>query len=252
MASYLLDHDALFEIKPFQQHFDTMSQAAADLLASSVNAACDRTLLNYLTDYILDPASLVTMQEDNGEEMESLVRPTLEDEDMPEPQMSTLIAQLKDLLVTAGGGTMTTSKGAKQLDHIVNLSAFSSGASGVLPGSVDIASTTKARTTQVDLAKLEKAELKIKAKAEKRAKRTGMELYEGTKLLDASKKQKEYEELFMAINPLSSLGQAKGKSKDIHLVNIDVSFGSLRILTSGELTLAAGRVSTPACVSAAS
>lgn len=219
-----------------------MSQAAADLLASSLNPACDRTLLNYLTDYILDPSSLISVQEDNGEELESLVRPTCEDEDMPEARATALIAQLKDLMLSAGGGTMATSNGAKQLDHIVNLSAFSTAGTGVLPGSVDIASTTKARTTQVDLAKLEKAELKIKAKAEKRAKRTGMELYEGSKLIDASKKQKEYEELFMQINPLSNLGQAKGKSKDVHLENIDVSFGSLRILSSGSLTLAHGRV----------
>ena len=47
----------------------------------------------------------------------------------------------------------------------------------------------------------------------------------------------------MKVNPLESIssGAAKGKNKDIHLPNIDVSFGSHRILTNAELTMAYGR-----------
>jgi ATP-binding cassette subfamily F protein 3 len=44
------------------------------------------------------------------------------------------------------------------------------------------------------------------------------------------KKQQTYEEMFMKVNPLQTPGAAKGKSKDIHLPSIDVSFGSMRIL----------------------
>jgi ATP-binding cassette subfamily F protein 3 len=45
-----------------------------------------------------------------------------------------------------------------------------------------------------------------------------------------AKKQQSYEEMFMQVNPLQLGGASKGKSKDIHLTNIDVSFGSNRIL----------------------
>lgn len=51
---------------------------------------------------------------------------------------------------------------------------------------VDIASTVKARDTQVNIAKLVKAEAKIKAKMEKRSARNA---YEGSKLVDASRQQ---------------------------------------------------------------
>ena len=36
--------------------------------------------------------------------------------------------------------------------------------------------------------------------------------------------------MFMKINPLDAAAASKNKSKDIHLTNIDVNFGSNRIL----------------------
>lgn len=45
----------------------------------------------------------------------------------------------------------------------------------------------------------------------------------------------------MKVNPLDARSSSKGKSKDIHLVNIDVNFGSHRILSNANLTLAYGR-----------
>lgn len=87
------------------------------------------------------------------------------------------------------------------------------------------------------------------AKIEKRSKRN---LYEGSKLLDQHRKQvrelcswqwhavkffpyfrpyqQTYEEMFMKINPLDAAAASKNKSKDVHLTNIDVNFGSNRIL----------------------
>lgn len=56
-----------------------------------------------------------------------------------------------------------------------------------------------------------------------------------------SKKQQSYEEMFMKVNPLQLGGSSKGKSKDIQLSNIDVSFASNRILAGAQLTLAYGR-----------
>lgn len=55
-------------------------------------------------------------------------------------------------------------------------------------------------------------------------------MFEGSKLIDMQKKQQSYEEMFMKVNPLQAPGAGKGKSKDIHLPSIDVSFGSMRIL----------------------
>jgi ATP-binding cassette subfamily F protein 3 len=81
----------------------------------------------------------------------------------------------------------------------------------------------------VDVKKLEKQEMKLRAKIEKRAKQSHS-LYEGSRLLDQAKKQQSYEEMFMKVNPLAS-ADAKNKSKDIHLPNIDVSFASNRILS---------------------
>ncbi|GAA5887003.1 hypothetical protein JCM6882_009412 [Rhodosporidiobolus microsporus] len=103
---------------------------------------------------------------------------------------------------------------------------------------VDIASVVKARETQVNLKALEKAEAKLKAKLEKRQQKS---LYEGSKLMQAHESKKSYEELFLEVNPLQAIGQGKGKSKDIHLENIDVSFGSNRILSNATLTLPHGR-----------
>jgi ATP-binding cassette subfamily F protein 3 len=127
---------------------------------------------------------------------------------------------------------------------------------------VDIESVTKGRESQVDVKKLAKAENKIKAKMEKRARRTE---YESSRLIDAANQQvrysftffffdlslevaipdciqqKDYEKLFLEVNSLQSLSQSKGKIKDVHLENIDVSFGSNKILTDASLTLAEGR-----------
>lgn len=103
---------------------------------------------------------------------------------------------------------------------------------------VDIESTVKARDTQVNISKLVKAEAKIQAKMEKRHRKNA---YEGSKLMDASRGQKSYEELFLEVNPLQSASAGKGKTKDIHLESIDVSFGSLRILSNATITLAEGR-----------
>jgi ATP-binding cassette subfamily F protein 3 len=89
------------------------------------------------------------------------------------------------------------------------------------------------------MGKLAKAEAKLKAKIVKRAQR---DLYEGSKLMaDMQKQQQSYEEMFMKVNPLQLGGTAKSKSKDIHLENINVSFGSRTLLSGAELNLAYGR-----------
>ncbi|KAI0960868.1 hypothetical protein AcV7_000127 [Taiwanofungus camphoratus] len=134
----------------------------------------------------------------------------------------------------AGKGT-----GLVRLDKVMHMSktgvmsntiAFTEG--------VDLESVNKGKASRVDVKKLEKQEAKLRAKIEKRSKRT---LYEGSKLLDQHKKQQSYEEMFMKINPLDAAAASKNKSKDIYLPSIDVNFGSNRILSGASLTLAYGR-----------
>ena len=127
---------------------------------------------------------------------------------------------------------------AKQLDKTFSMRHQQMSATIAMSGKVDLESNTKGQASRVDLGKLAKAEAKLRAKNEKRSKR---DLYQGSKLIEMAQKQQSYEEMFMKVNPLDLSGAAKGKSKDIHLVNIDVSFASNRILAGATLTMAAGR-----------
>ncbi|KAF9808804.1 hypothetical protein IEO21_07732 [Rhodonia placenta] len=128
--------------------------------------------------------------------------------------------------------------GLVRLDKVMHMSKTGVMSSTIaFAEGVDLESINKGKASRVDVKKLEKQEAKLKAKIEKRSKRT---LYEGSKLLDQHRKQQSYEEMFMKINPLDAVS-AKNKSKDIHLANIDVNFGSNRILSGASLTLAYGR-----------
>jgi ATP-binding cassette subfamily F protein 3 len=114
-----------------------------------------------------------------------------------------------------------------KLDKRIEMRSQAMSATIAMSGAVDLESNTKGQASRVDLAKLAKAEAKLKAKIEKRSRR---DLFEGSKLVDMQKKQQSYEEMFMKVNPLDLSGAAKGKSKDIHLPSIDVSFASNKIL----------------------
>ncbi|CAE6441061.1 unnamed protein product [Rhizoctonia solani] len=149
-----------------------------------------------------------------------------------------------------------------RLDKVVDMSQAAAMSNTIaMSEGVDLSSINKGKATRVDLKKLEKAEAKLKvgrddelditmknllypivsllqAKIEKRSRR---DLYEGSKLIDMQKKQQSYEEMFLKVNSLEARTAGKGKSKDIHLPAIDVTFGSNRILQSASLTLAYGR-----------
>ncbi|KAK4688400.1 ATP-binding cassette, subfamily F, member 3, partial [Tremellales sp. Uapishka_1] len=126
-----------------------------------------------------------------------------------------------------------------RLDKTIQMRFQAMSATIAMSGSVDLESNTKGQASRVDLAKLAKAEAKLKAKIEKRSRR---DLFEGSKLVDNMGKNKiSYEEMFMKVNPLDLSGAAKGKSKDIHLDSIDVSFASNKILSGATLTMAHGR-----------
>jgi ATP-binding cassette subfamily F protein 3 len=125
-----------------------------------------------------------------------------------------------------------------KLDKVVDMGKVTMSNTIALTEGVDLESINKGKASRVDVKKLEKQEAKLKAKIEKRSRR---DLYEGSKLLTAHKKQQTYEEMFMKINSLEASSAAKNKSKDVHLPSIDVNFGSNRILSGAQLTLAHGR-----------
>ncbi|GAA94054.1 hypothetical protein E5Q_00701 [Mixia osmundae IAM 14324] len=196
----------------------------------------DPLVVEYIASFVDDDTN-----DADSEELDDLVRPTLESEGVSEADMVTVCTELRRLLSGKTTNGYHVNGGPRELEHVVAMDAQPAmSKSGLMLGSVDIESAGKSRESQVDIRKLEKAEAKIKAKMDKRSKKNLPELYESSKLVDAARQRKEYEDRYMAVNPLQT-GAAKGKSKDIQLDNIDVNFGSNRILSGATLTLAHGR-----------
>ena len=140
------------------------------------------------------------------------------------------MARLVTYLETQSSKRVRRSTQATRLDKAVQMKQQNMSATIAMSGTVDLDSVNKGQASRVDLGKLAKAEAKLKAKIEKRERGKARDLYQGSKLIDMQKKQQSYEEMFMKVNPLDMSGAAKGKSKDIHHSNIDVNFGSNRIL----------------------
>lgn len=131
--------------------------------------------------------------EDSDEGIRDFVRPLLEGEGVEEEEIQAVIEQIQalkpHLRSSNGAGPSTTN--ARRLEKAIDMKSnhpSMSMTAALANGPVDIESNTKGRTTQVDIKKLEKAEAKIKAKMEKRARRTVE--FEGSKLVDAAKAQK--------------------------------------------------------------
>ncbi|KAI6137050.1 P-loop containing nucleoside triphosphate hydrolase protein [Pisolithus sp. B1] len=201
----------------------------------SVFPDTEEPIVQYLSGYLVDDAGA-------EEDVLQVANDILDSLGMGRPKdVQRLMERLRDLLsdqLAARAKTSTRPKLMK-LDKVVDLSKAGAISNTIALGEgVDLESINKAKASRVDVKKLEKQEAKLRAKIEKRARR---DLYEGSKLLDQHRKQQTYEEMFMKINPLEAAASAKHKSKDIHLTNIDVNFGSNRILSGATLTLAYGR-----------
>ncbi|GAA5957232.1 hypothetical protein JCM8115_006923 [Rhodotorula mucilaginosa] len=186
----------------------------------------------------------------NDNPVESFIRPLLESETrpvVPQDEIDRVCAELQAMWDKTTGGVGAAGGAAGQngagepakLDVALDMrrQELKSKRQAVTQV-VDIASVVKARESQVNMKALEKAEAKLKQKLEKRNARS---LYEGSKLMEAQNNKKSYEELFLEVNPLNALGTGKGKSKDIHIEQIDLNFGSNRILSNATLTLPFGR-----------
>ena len=218
---------------------------AADLIRSAL-PSLDEPVVEYLDLYVQDAG-----EDPSVSVMEDVVRPMLESAVVTEPASSPArkaLPGLFDKLAAMVAERMpkdgTDRSGLTRLDRTVDMGATGLSSTSALDAGnegIDLAlgRSSRPRTT-VDIKRLEKQEAKTRAKLAKRAQR---DLYESSKLVESAKKQASYEEMFMKVNPLESMttGAAKGKNKDIHMPNIDVSFGSNRILSNAEFTLAHGR-----------
>lgn len=195
----------------------------------------EEPIVRYLSGYLVDDAGA-------EEDVLQVTNDILDSLGMGRPKdVQRLMARLRDLLSDqlAARAKNSTRPKLMKLDKVVDLSKAGAISNTIALGEgVDLESINKAKASRVDVKKLEKQEAKLRAKIEKRARR---DLYEGSKLLDQHRKQQTYEEMFMKVNPLEAAASAKHKSKDIHLTNIDVNFGSNRILSGATLTLAYGR-----------
>ncbi|KAF8167879.1 ATP-dependent transporter [Crassisporium funariophilum] len=194
----------------------------------------EEVIVQYLAGYLIDDAgeeedvlqiAQRILQSLAGDRVDTLERLMLKLGDLLEDQLSMRLKNKGRPKLQKLDKVMDMSK-----SHLSNTIALAEG--------VDLESINKGKASRVDVKKLEKQEAKLKAKIEKRSRR---DLYEGSKLLDAHRKQQTYEEIFMKINPLEASAGTKNKSKDIHLPSIDVNFGSNRILSGATLTLAHGR-----------
>ncbi|KAF7319831.1 Protein gcn20 [Mycena kentingensis (nom. inval.)] len=193
----------------------------------------EEVIVQYLAGYLVDDAG-------EEEDVLQVARQILESVAGSRAKvLERLMQRLADILEPTLRERMKNAAGPKltKLDKVMDMSKTQMSNTIAFTEGVDLESINKGKASKVDVKKLEKQEAKLRAKIEKRS-RT---LYEGSKLLDAHRKQQTYEEMFMQINPLEASAAARNKSKDIHLPSIDVNFASNRILSGATLTLAHGR-----------
>ncbi|KAF8912884.1 P-loop containing nucleoside triphosphate hydrolase protein [Gymnopilus junonius] len=191
----------------------------------------EEVIVQYLAGYLVDDAG---EEEDVLQVAQSILKSVAGGRD---DALEKLMVRLGDILEEQLSARLKNKSRPKlqKLDKVMDMSKSHLSNTIALSEGVDLESINKGKASRVDVKKLEKQEAKLKfltqllGKIEKRSRR---DLYEGSKLLDAHRKQ---------INPLEATAGSKNKSKDIHLPSIDVNFGSNRILSGASLTLAYGR-----------
>ncbi|WAQ84856.1 hypothetical protein PtA15_5A429 [Puccinia triticina] len=202
----------------------------ATALITSLIPSLDEVILDYLEGYL----------DEDEDPVATFVRPLLECEGIKENQINDVCNRLDQMLANKRELQKSDQDGPKTLDQAVHMrSQAAMSKTGLMGGAIDIESTVKARDSRVDVTKLAKAEAKLKAKREK--KKDKFVEFEESRLVKAREAQKSYEELFLEVNPLNAAALAKGKTKDIHVDNIELNFGSNKILSGAKLDLAYGR-----------
>lgn len=208
------------------------------LLASAL-PSLDAPVAEYLAGYIQDVATDL----DPGQDMmEDIVRPMLDSATRgitvnPEA-LNTLLQKLASIVSQKLPDEDEDQSGLVRLEHVVDMRTGLGDSKTAFDttGGVDVGlGGKKGGRTTVDVKKLAKQEAKTRQKLAKRAQR---DLYESSKLVQSAQEQQSYEEMFLKVNPLEA---RRGGSKDINLPNIDITFGSKRILSGANLNLAQGR-----------
>lgn len=230
--------------KPLASHLHLSFSSVSDLSSgvSMTQVAVDIRRTFPRTDEVV-VSYIAGLVDDEDEEVDDIVEmtrgmlqggPSTEDSKRLDEFMGRLVAYLE----SQSSKRVRKAPAVAKLDKTIHMRSQAMSATIAMSGKVDLEHNQKGQASRVDLAKLAKAEAKLKAKIEKRSRR---DLYQGSKLIDAHQKQQSYEEMFMKVNPLDLSGAAKGKSKDIQLTNIDVSFASNKILSGANLSMAYGR-----------
>ncbi len=125
---------------------------------------------------------------------------------------------------------------SRMLEKAVHIGSQKTTLVNPLTRAIDIETVSGRKVdSKVDKKKLEKAERKIKAKMDKRVLKVE---YEESRLLNQP--QEAYDDFFLSVNPLQ-FGSAEGRSKDVKISPVDISFAGKRILSDAALTLAHGR-----------
>jgi ATP-binding cassette subfamily F protein 3 len=161
----------------------------------------EELIVQYVADYLVDDAAA-----DDDDSLavahailSSAAQTQLRDGSTGSDAVDKLLAKIEVLLkdVLSARAAASSKPKLTKLDKVVEMGK-AGGLSGTLAfnESVDLESVNKGKASRVDVKKLEKQEAKLRAKIDKRSKRS---MYEGSKLLDQAKKQQSYEEMFMKV-----------------------------------------------------
>ncbi|CAG8437092.1 2271_t:CDS:2 [Funneliformis mosseae] len=192
----------------------------------------DDAIVEYVLGYLDEAPSAVDGEDAIGD----FIQPILLDACGDEKRIQQLCEKLSNLLIKNENDQPNNNVLAKLKQPVNMLSHNSISATArLVSSSVDLEAVSGRKVnTRVDTKKLEKAEAKLKAKIEKRERRTN---YEASKLINKNADN----EFYMQVNPILDYTSTKGKVKDVKIENFDISFGGKRILTNANLTLVYGR-----------
>ncbi|CAG8457753.1 10749_t:CDS:2 [Ambispora leptoticha] len=193
----------------------------------------DDAIVDYVVGYLDEVPSI-------GEDEDAIadfVRPLLVDAAGDSSNIEILCEQLTELFANAYQTNTKTPQGLNKLAQPINMLSRDSvsATSRLVNQSIDLEAVSGRKVeTRVDTKRLEKAEAKIKAKLEKRERRSN---YEASKLIN----KKNDAEFYIQVNPILDYTSTKGKIKDVKIENFDISFAGKRILTNANLSLVYGR-----------
>lgn len=203
---------------------------ASQLIRQSI-PDIDDAIIEYVVGYLDETPSLA----DGEDAISDFIRPILLDAGGDEEGIHQLCEKLSKLFAKVNDKPSTN--GLAKLEQPVNMltSNSISATARLVNSSIDLEAVSGRKVgTRVDTKKLEKAEAKIKAKIEKRERRSN---YEASKLINKNADN----EFYMQVNPILDYTSTKGKVKDVKIENFDISFGGKVILSNATLTLVFGR-----------